>query len=115
MDILWDKLDVITYSWQKVLGGEGGHGILILSPRAIERLNNYKPNVALPKIFKLVKNNKVDKSIFEGNTINTPSMLCVEDYISALEWVEKIGGVDETIKRSNRNLRAINSFIKEHS
>ncbi|GIR62253.1 MAG: hypothetical protein CM15mP67_03560 [Alphaproteobacteria bacterium] len=89
MEMDWRKLDVATFSWQKCLGGEGGHGILILSPKAVERINTYNPSWPIPKLFNLKKNNKFNISIFEGSTINTPSLLCIEDFIDALEWAKK--------------------------
>ncbi len=103
----WDKLDVVTFSWQKVLGGEGGHGMLILSPRAVARLESYQPSWPLPKIFRITNGGKLIKGIFEGDTINTPSMLCVEDYIDALQWSKSIGGLDGLIGRADANLKAI--------
>ncbi len=111
MDIPWDKLDVATFSWQKVLGGEAGHGVLILSPRAVERLETFNPPRPLPKIFRLTKNGNLIKDIFEGSTINTPSMLCNEDYIDALCWAESIGGLPALVRRSENNLRIIEDFV----
>ena len=113
MEMDWFKLDVATFSWQKCLGGEGGHGILILSPKAVERINNYNPIWPIPKLFNLKKNNKINISIFEGSTINTPSLLCVEDFIDALEWSKKIGGLKGLIDISNENLRLIKDWVKK--
>lgn len=113
MELPWDKLDVTTYSWQKVLGGEAQHGMLILSPRAVERLESYAPPRPLPKIFRLTKGGKIIEGVFKGDTINTPSMLCVEDQLDGLRWVESIGGAPAMIARSQANLTAVASWVEK--
>lgn len=113
VDLPWDRLDVATYSWQKVLGGEGGHGVLILGPRAVERLESHVPAWPLPKIFRLTKSGKLIEGIFKGETINTPSMLAVEDYIFALEWAELQGGLSALIARADANAAAVDAWVAQ--
>ena len=113
-DMDWSKLDVTTFSWQKVLGGEAQHGILILSPRAVARLENYTPPWPLPKIFRLTKSDKLNEGIFKGATINTPSMLCVEDTLKAIEWLNANGGLDFALQTSARNLAIVRNWVAEN-
>jgi phosphoserine aminotransferase len=112
-DIPWDKIDVATFSWQKVLGGEGGHGVLILGPRAVERLQSYTPAWPLPKVFRLVSKGALAEGVFKGETINTPSMLAVEDAILALEWARDLGGAKGLIARSDANAAALDKIVEE--
>ena len=114
-DMPWDKLDVTTFSWQKVLGGEGGHGVIILGPRAVERLETYTPAWPLPKIFRLMAKGALAEGIFKGETINTPSMLAVEDVIFALEWAKSVGGLHGLMKRSDANAAALGKIVGERS
>ncbi|MFV0431465.1 MAG: phosphoserine transaminase [Alphaproteobacteria bacterium] len=114
MDIPWDKVDVVTWSWQKVMGGEAAHGMLALGPRAVERLENYIPSWPIPKVFRLTKSGKLIEGIFKGATINTPSMIAVEDAIDGLNWANDIGGLPALMKRSENNLKVIADFVDEH-
>ena len=112
-DLPWDKIDVATFSWQKVLGGEGAHGVLIIGPRAVERLETYTPAWPLPKVFRLVSKGKLAEGVFKGETINTPSMLAVEDAIFALEWGKGLGGAEALVKRSDANAAALGKIVEE--
>ena len=112
MPMPWDKLDVATWSWQKAMGGEAAHGMLVLSPRAVERLESYTPPWPMPKVFRMTKKGKVDAGIFRGETINTPSMLCVEDALFSLRWMEQAGGVKEMQRRSQANLAAVADWVE---
>lgn len=110
----WSKLDVLTFSWQKALGGEAAHGMIVFSPAAIKRLEEYTPTWPLPKIFRFKKKGVINMTIFEGNVINTPSMLCIEDYLHCLNWVEHLGGIDGMILRCNDNMKIVKKFVKKY-
>ena len=112
-DLDWAKLDVVTYSWQKVLGGEGGHGMLILSPRAVERLETFVPDRPLPKIFRLTKGGELIAGVFRGEPINTPSMFCVADYQDALDWAESVGGLKGLRARADANFQALQNWVDQ--
>ena len=107
----WEKLDAVSFSWQKVLGGEGGHGVIVLSPKAVKRLLTYYPERPLPKIFRLVKNGKLIQGVYEGETLNTPSMFCVADALDSLMWIKEIGGLTETIRRSDNNFECLQGWV----
>ena len=112
-DLDWEKLDAVSFSWQKVLGGEGGHGVIVLSPNAIKRLSTFHPERPLPKIFRLVKNGKLIPGVYEGETLNTPSMFCIADALDSLSWIKEIGGLKETIRRSDKNFECLQGWVDE--